>query len=70
MCKWVMLPDKNNPTEHRCPHPGNPYRPEHDVELHCHTWLDLRDAADLSHREAKARKAGKLLGFPHIRRKP
>ena len=53
-----MLPDKENPTERRCPNPGIPYCPEHDVELHYHVWLELRDYV--------ATKNGPQLVKPHI----
>jgi uncharacterized protein len=48
----------------RCPNPSEPYCPEHDVELHYHTWVELRDMAHLSQREDKARKTRKLVPFP------
>ena len=67
MCKWVLLPDEENPTERLCPIPGEPYCCNHDVELHYHTWLELRDIADASRREEKARQRGKLLSFPLLR---
>ena len=63
MCKWVQLPDKDKPTERFCAEPGEPYCPEHDVELHYHTWLELRDLVDTLRREEQTRKAGKLLSF-------
>jgi hypothetical protein len=60
MCNWVHMPDRLNPTERRCSNPGQPYC---DVELHWHSWLELRDLADLSRREDAARKTKKLLCF-------
>jgi hypothetical protein len=63
MCKWVMLPDKDDPAERRCPAPGEPYCAEHDVELHYDVWLELRDLAAFSSQEEKVRRRGKLLRF-------
>jgi len=60
MCKWVLLPDRKNPNARFCDRPGEPYCPEHDVELHYHTWLDLRDYVDRYRREEAAEKVGKL----------
>jgi hypothetical protein len=63
MCKWVLLPDRENPSERRCFEHGEPFCEEHAVELH-HAWEDLRDDVDRSRREERGRKAGKLLSFP------
>jgi hypothetical protein len=62
MCKWVMLASEEGP-ERLCPIPGEPYCCSHDVELHYHTWLELRDAASATRREERARQTGKLLPF-------
>jgi hypothetical protein len=40
MCDWVLLPDKENPTERRCPEEGEPYCEEHLAALY-DTWKAL-----------------------------
>jgi hypothetical protein len=67
MCKWVMLPDKDDPTERLCPEEGEPYCVEHDAELHWHTWRELErhETSERLHRqEQKWRKAKRLVEFP------
>jgi len=67
MCNWVLLPDKQNSTERRCPEEGEPYYEDHDAELHWHTWRE-REAHEKSERqrqmEQKWRKAKRLIAFP------
>jgi hypothetical protein len=67
MCKWVLLPDKKNPTERRCLEEGAPYCVDHDTELHWHTWRELEaheKSERLRQKEAKWRKAKCLVEFP------
>jgi hypothetical protein len=33
VCNWVLLPDRQNSTERRCPEEGEPYCEEHQLEL-------------------------------------
>lgn len=63
MCKWVHLPDKDNPTERRCLEHEEPFCEEHAVELH-QACEDLRDDVDRSSRDERARNVGKPLSFP------
>jgi hypothetical protein len=44
MCKWVMLPDRENPGELCCPEEGTPFCVEHDAELHGCASEKRRDA--------------------------
>jgi len=37
MCKWVLLPDKDNPTMRGCDKTGEPYCEEHLRELE---WIE------------------------------
>ena len=42
MCKWVLLPDKENPTERLCQEEGSPYCEEHMAEV-LYTWNELAE---------------------------
>jgi hypothetical protein len=67
MCKWVMLPDKENRTERHCPEEGTPFCIEHDAELHWHTWRELErheNSERLRQKVEKGREAKRLIEFP------
>jgi hypothetical protein len=66
MCKWVLLPDKEDPTERRCSDEGASFCVEHDAELHWHTWRELErheKSERLRQREEKWRKEKRLIEF-------
>jgi hypothetical protein len=70
MCKWVMLPDKDNPTERLCPEEGTPYCEERDAELHWHTWRELErheKSERLRQKEETWHKAKRLIEFPQTK---
>jgi hypothetical protein len=67
VCRWVHLPDEENPSERVCPEEGAPYCVAHDTELHWHTWREL-EGREKSERmlqgEENWRKAERLIEFP------
>jgi hypothetical protein len=67
MCKWVLLPDANNPTERNCSEGGTPYCADHDAELHWHTWRQLEaheKSERLRQKEEQWRMAKRLIELP------
>jgi hypothetical protein len=72
MCRWVHLPDKQNPNQRLCGRPGHPFCGEHQAEMNYIRSLDndwkegeaTRKGTRAFQAERLQRDAGRLLSEP------